>query len=68
MGQSCTYNGTSYSDGAVVCQAGYEYACNDGNWDALNTPCAQADGVQTRRAGRGTSPPSSAQGKPAERE
>jgi hypothetical protein len=44
MSQSCTYNGQTYSHGSIVCQSGYEYHCNDGNWDALNTKCSEGDG------------------------
>ena len=39
MGKSCTYNNVEYSDGAVVCQSGTEYRCNDGEWDSLGTQC-----------------------------
>jgi hypothetical protein len=37
----CTYNGQSYSDGSVTCQGGYEYKCNGGSWDSLNTTCSK---------------------------
>jgi hypothetical protein len=39
MGKSCIYNGAEYSDGAVVCQNGSEYLCNDGSWEPLGTSC-----------------------------
>lgn len=39
MPQSCEYAGNSYSDGAVICQNGTEYRCNDGSWEILGTPC-----------------------------
>lgn len=44
MSKSCTYNGQTYDHGSVVCQSGYEYRCNDGSWDALNTKCSEGDG------------------------
>lgn len=44
MEQSCTYNDQTYSHGSVVCQSDYEYRCNDGTWDALNTKCNGSDG------------------------
>lgn len=51
MAQSCTYDGKAYSHGSVVCQAGYEYRCNDGIWDALNTKCDPTDAEVSRGAG-----------------
>jgi hypothetical protein len=42
MPQSCTYDGKTYDHGSVVCQSGWEYRCNDGQWDALNTRCQAA--------------------------
>jgi hypothetical protein len=36
---SCTYNGTSYSEGSVTCQNGWEYRCNNGGWSATGARC-----------------------------
>ena len=44
---TCTYEGTDYPDGTVVCQSGYKTFCNDGTWVALKTTCSpgtQMDG------------------------
>lgn len=41
MPKSCVYNGSEYSHGSVTCQNGYEYKCNDGEWDALGTSCGR---------------------------
>lgn len=39
MAKSCVYEGKEYSDGAVTCQNGKEYRCNDGTWDSLGSSC-----------------------------
>ncbi|MCX6156249.1 MAG: DUF1496 domain-containing protein [Candidatus Kapabacteria bacterium] len=39
MGNSCVYDGKTYSEGSVVCMNGWEYRCNDGSWDSLGTSC-----------------------------
>lgn len=42
---SCVYAGTSYSEGSVVCQNGYEYRCGGGQWQATGAKCDSADGA-----------------------
>jgi hypothetical protein len=39
MLQSCTYGSTSYSDGSLSCQDGYQYRCDDGAWDGRGRLC-----------------------------
>jgi len=36
---TCSYQGTSYSEGATACQAGIQYRCDDGDWKSLSVPC-----------------------------
>lgn len=36
---NCTYAGTSYSHGTLSCQGGYQFQCNNGTWQGLNTAC-----------------------------
>ena len=38
-GPNCTYAGTSYSHGTLSCQSGYQFQCNNGTWQGLNTTC-----------------------------
>lgn len=39
MAKSCSYNGSTYSDGSVICMNGNEYRCDDGSWVSLGTSC-----------------------------
>lgn len=36
----CSYEGTTYSEGAGTCQSGYKYECDDGYWRPLHIACA----------------------------
>lgn len=36
----CLYEGVSFSDGAVSCQTGHQFRCNDGSWSSLDLSCA----------------------------
>ena len=36
---SCTFEGESYTDGAIICQGGTQQKCVQGTWAELNTPC-----------------------------
>lgn len=48
---SCTYNGTEYAPGAVVCMKGTEHRCTaDGSWENLQQDCVQGDGIVIRGA------------------
>jgi len=38
-GDACTYDGTKYSDGALSCQAGKRYKCDDGEWKSKDEHC-----------------------------
>ena len=38
-GDDCTYDGTRYSDGALSCQAGKQYKCDDGEWKSKGERC-----------------------------
>ena len=53
---TCTYNGKSYSDGALICVNGREMKCRGGDWNETGYPCTtntaiqqdqSSDGVQT---------------------
>lgn len=46
MAKNCAYNGREYSDGAVVCQNGAEYRCDEGRWEPLGSSCSREDGAQ----------------------
>jgi hypothetical protein len=37
--RSCAYGSTSYSDGSISCQDGYQYRCDDGAWDSRGRFC-----------------------------
>jgi hypothetical protein len=57
--RSCTYDGKEYSDGAVTCQNGIEYRCDDGSWTSLGTRCGNvvtAQGLSMDAALLKTSP------------
>ena len=41
-GDDCSYDGTKYSDGAVSCQAGKRYKCDDGEWKSKDERCTSA--------------------------
>jgi hypothetical protein len=36
----CVYSGVNFSNGAVSCQSGHEFKCNDGDWIPLDSSCA----------------------------
>ncbi len=38
-GSACTYASTVYSNGAMSCQGGYQYRCNNGLWDSTSVAC-----------------------------
>lgn len=38
----CVYGGVNFSDGAISCQSGNQFQCSDGDWQPLDTPCANA--------------------------
>jgi hypothetical protein len=37
---SCFYRGSMFSHGATACQSGSQFRCDDGEWEALRTPCS----------------------------
>lgn len=37
--RSCEYGGRTYYDGAMSCQGGAAYQCDDGTWRALGRSC-----------------------------
>jgi hypothetical protein len=41
---SCNYQGTVYSHGAAVCQAGTQFRCDDGDWKSLAVACSSPEG------------------------
>ena len=46
---SCTFNGSDYSPGSIICIRGTAHRCNgDGTWEDLRETCVQADGVVVR--------------------
>ena len=36
---ACTWASQSYSSGAVSCQEGAQYRCNNGSWERTETRC-----------------------------
>jgi len=46
---SCTYKGSEFPAGAVVCIEGREHLCReDGSWENLGKDCVQGDGIVVR--------------------
>ena len=41
-GDDCSYDGTKYSDGALSCQAGKQYKCDDGEWKSKGERCTSS--------------------------
>jgi hypothetical protein len=39
FGDDCNYRGTTYSNGAAVCQAGSQFRCDGGDWKGLGIAC-----------------------------
>jgi hypothetical protein len=35
----CSYQGTTYSEGATACQSGVQYRCDDDEWKSLSVEC-----------------------------
>src|SRR5262249_16581916 len=35
----CSYRGTTYSDGAAMCQSGTQFRCKDGQWKKTGNDC-----------------------------
>src|SRR5262249_11480132 len=38
---ACFYKGTMYSDGAMACQAGKQFKCDDGEWKLRDEKCQE---------------------------
>src|SRR5262249_55984898 len=38
---ACFYRGTMFSHGAMTCQAGTQYRCNDGEWEKRSGSCQE---------------------------
>jgi hypothetical protein len=45
---TCSYNGQGYAEGAITCQAGYQYRCDEGTWRSAGTACG-FDGATSSR-------------------
>ena len=41
-GDDCSYDGAKYSDGALSCQDGKRYKCDDGEWKSKDERCTTA--------------------------
>jgi len=39
LAKSCAYDGHTYYHGAVSCQGGTAYQCDDGSWRSLGRSC-----------------------------
>jgi hypothetical protein len=46
----CVFNGKTYSDGAISCQSGRPYKCDDGEWEKKDGAC-QSDAMNTAPKG-----------------
>lgn len=45
---ACEYNGKSYRETGLTCQAGHQYACEDGSWIEIGAPCSdESQGITT---------------------
>lgn len=45
----CTYKGSEFPAGSVVCQDGAAHRCRaDGSWEDIGEPCVQGDGIVVR--------------------
>jgi hypothetical protein len=48
---SCTYKGTDFPPGTVICMEGTENRCRaDGSWENLGKSCVQGDGIVVQSA------------------
>jgi hypothetical protein len=41
MPKECSVDDVNFPHGAVVCIAGTNHKCNDGEWEDLGTPCEE---------------------------
>ena len=41
-GDDCSYDGARFSDGALSCQDGKRYKCDDGEWKSKDERCTTA--------------------------
>jgi hypothetical protein len=46
-GDDCKYDGARFSDGALSCQAGKRYKCDDGEWKSKDERCTTAKSENT---------------------
>jgi hypothetical protein len=44
----CLYDGMPYSDGAVSCQGGVRYECDDGDWKSKHEACTVGRVIERR--------------------
>lgn len=42
-GDTCSYNGNSFSEGSTTCQSGTQFRCDDGEWESLSIACSGKD-------------------------
>jgi hypothetical protein len=47
-GDRCVYQNEIYSDGALSCQAGVRFECDDGDWKSKKEPCSPGRITQKR--------------------
>lgn len=46
--EGCVYRGSLYSDGAMSCQGGTQYRCDDGEWDKTDDSCTAEPVAQAK--------------------
>ncbi len=44
----CFYDGATFSDGAVSCQGGVRYKCDDGDWKSKHEACTVGQVIERR--------------------
>ena len=47
-GDDCSYNDARFSDGALSCQDGKRYKCEDGEWKSKDERCTTAKSETSR--------------------
>jgi hypothetical protein len=44
----CLYDGATFSDGAISCQDGVRYKCDDGDWKSKHEACTVGQVIERR--------------------
>ena len=47
-GDRCVYDGSTFSDGAISCQGGVRFKCDDGEWKSKHEACTVGRVIERR--------------------